>query len=43
MSVAMLWMITLGGEQEISDDEQLVSGRTSCSQSISTPILSCER
>ena len=37
MSVAMLWMITLGGEQEVSDDESLSGDRFSAS----SPILSC--
>ena len=48
MSVAMLWIVTLGGEQEISNDEFLISGRHSTStpttsSSSSTPILSCAR
>jgi hypothetical protein len=37
MSVAMLWILTIGGEQEISDSEPLVSDRTF----ISAPNLSC--
>ena len=49
MSVAMLCMVTLGGEEEISSDEQLISDcaeRTSkadrsYSSSTSTPTLSC--
>ena len=41
MSVAMLWMLTLGGEQEISHDESLISDRYSASFPISTPSLSC--
>ena len=41
MSVAMLWMVTLGGEQEISNDESLISDRHSTSSPTSTPTLSC--
>ena len=41
MSVAMLWMVTLGGEQEISSNEQLISDRSSPSSSTSTSTLSC--
>ncbi len=41
MSVAMLWMLTLGGEEEISHDESLISDRSSASFPISTPSLSC--
>lgn len=43
MSVAMLWIITLGGEQEVSDSEQLVRKRFDSSESTpaSTPTLSC--
>ena len=36
----MLWMLTLGGEQEISDDELSISN-CSYSSSTSTPTLSC--
>ena len=39
MSVAMLWILTIGGEQEISQDETLISDRT-LSQSF-TPSISC--
>ncbi len=39
ISVAMLWMVTLGGEQEVGDRESLISDRSSSSQS--TPTLSC--
>ena len=41
MSVAMLWMLTLGGEQEISHDKSLISDRSSASFPISAPSLSC--
>ena len=45
MAVAMLWMVTLGGEQEISDNELLISDRFDSSESTSastpTPTLSC--
>ena len=39
MSVAMLWILTIGGEQEISQDETFKRDRTS-SQSF-TPSISC--
>lgn len=39
MSVAMLWILTIGGEQEISQDKTLISDRTP-SQSF-TPSISC--
>ena len=41
MAVAMLWMVTLGGEQEVSDDEPLISDRDSLSQPSSAYSLSC--
>ena len=41
MSVAMLWMVTLGGEQEIFNDRSLISDRHSTSSATSTPTLSC--
>jgi hypothetical protein len=41
MSVAMLWMLTLGGEQEIARDKSLVSDRSSGPFLISTAHLSC--
>ncbi|MGV2830688.1 hypothetical protein [Myxosarcina sp. GI1(2024)] len=41
MSVAMLWMLTLGGEQEISDDELLIDDRTAPSSSTTNRSLSC--
>ena len=41
MSVAMLWMLTLGGEQEFSHEQSLISDRSSASLTISTPSLSC--
>ena len=41
MAVAMLWMVTLGGEQEVGDDETLISDRTSLSKPSSAPSLSC--
>jgi hypothetical protein len=40
MSVALLWMVTLGGEQELARDEKLFDQRTH-SQSSSTRSLSC--
>ena len=39
MSVAMLWILTVGAEQEVDEDEPLISDRTS-SQSF-TPSISC--
>lgn len=39
ISVAMLWILTIGGEEEISQDETLISDRT-LSQSF-TPSISC--
>lgn len=41
MAVAMLWIVTLGGEEEISHDESLISDRSSGSFSTSVPTLSC--
>lgn len=41
MSVAMLWMLTLGGEQEIARDQSLVNERSCHPFFISTPHLSC--
>ena len=41
MSVAMLWMVTLGGEQEVLNDEPLISDRTSPSKPTSTYSVSC--
>ena len=41
MSVAMLWMVTLGGEQELASDETLVSDRTLSSESTPTRQISC--
>ena len=41
MAVSMLWMVTLGGEQEVSDDQFLISDRSSTSFSIYSPNLSC--
>ncbi len=41
MAVAMLWMVTLGGEQEVSDDELLISDRPPRSQPSSAGSLSC--
>lgn len=40
MAVAMLWMVTLGGEQEFSNDES-ISDRRSRSQTSSAYSLSC--
>lgn len=41
MSVAMLWMLTLGGKEEISSSEQLISDRLPHSQTSSAHSLSC--
>ena len=41
MAVAMLWIVTLGGEQEISDDEPIISDRLPRSQTSSAYSLSC--
>ena len=41
MSIAMLWMVTLGGEEEISSNEQLISDRLPYSPTPSAPSLSC--
>lgn len=49
MAVAMLWMVTLGGEQEISDDKSIISDplgsdqadRRARSQTASAYSLSC--
>lgn len=41
MSVAMLWIVTLGGEQELTDEQGLISDRQSRSQSHLTPSISC--
>ena len=41
MAVAMLWMVTLGGEQEVADDELLVSDRLPLSQPSSARSLAC--
>ena len=41
MSVAMLWMVTLGGEQEISDNEEVIGDRSSFSQLTTNRSLSC--
>lgn len=41
MSVAMLWMVSLGGEPEISSDAQLISDRTSPSKPTSACSVSC--
>ncbi len=41
ISVAMLWMLTLGGEQEFDHEQSLISDRSSTSLTISTPSLSC--
>ncbi|MDJ0577858.1 MAG: transposase [Xenococcaceae cyanobacterium MO_234.B1] len=41
MSVAMLWMLTLGGEQEISDAQPLIDDHSSASFPIPTLTLSC--
>ena len=41
MAIAMLWMVTLGGEQEFTDDETLLSDRSSTSFPAPTPTLSC--
>jgi hypothetical protein len=41
MAVAMLWMVTLGGEQEISSDDPLIGARTTPSLSTTNRSLSC--
>ena len=41
MAVAMLWMVTLGGEQQIDDREPLISDRTTLSQPTTDSELSC--
>ena len=41
MSVAMFWMVTLGGEQEISHEKSLINDRISTNLITSTPTLSC--
>lgn len=41
MAVAMLWMVTLGGEQEISSDDPLIGDRTTPSLSTTNRSLSC--
>ncbi|MBW4534216.1 MAG: transposase [Pleurocapsa minor HA4230-MV1] len=41
MAVALLWMVTLGGEPEISSNEPLISDRFSSSQSTPTRQISC--
>lgn len=41
MAVAMLWMITLGGEQEISSNEPLISDRSLALESTPTHDISC--
>ena len=41
MSVAMLWILTIGGEQEMNDDESFVSDRTNSSKLTTDSSLSC--
>ena len=41
MSVAMLWILTIGGEQEIASDEPLIGDRTSSFSSNINHSLSC--
>lgn len=41
MAVAMLWMLTLGGEQEISSNEQLIGDRSLALESTPTHQISC--
>lgn len=43
MAVAMLWMVTLGGEQEISshENDELIGVRTLASESTPTRQISC--
>ena len=43
MSVAMLWILIIGGEQEIASDDSLIGARLDSSQHTpaSTPTLSC--
>ncbi len=40
-AIAMLWMVTLGGEQEISSNEKLIGDRASPSESTPTRQISC--
>ncbi|MEL7521984.1 MAG: transposase [Cyanobacteria bacterium J06553_1] len=41
MSVAMLWLVTLGGEQEMSLTKKKTNGSSNSDLITSTPILSC--
>ncbi len=41
MAVAMLWMVTLGGEQEIFPHEPVISDRYVTHESTPTPQISC--
>ena len=43
MSVAMLWILTIGGEQEMNDGEQLIENfsKPSLASTFSSPSLSC--
>ena len=41
MAVPMLWMVTLGGEQEVFDNELLIGDRLPLSQPSSATSLSC--
>lgn len=41
MAVSMLWMVTLGGEQEVSDDEFLISDRSPLPKPTKNRFLSC--
>lgn len=41
MAIAMLWMVTLGGQQEKSSEEQLISDRPFPSESTPTRQISC--
>jgi hypothetical protein len=41
MAVALLWMVTLGGEQEVSCDEELISDSCDPNERILTRQISC--
>ncbi len=41
MAVAMLWMVTLGGEQEISSHDELISDRALAFNPTPTRQISC--
>jgi Transposase DDE domain len=41
MAVALLWMVTLGGEQEVSSNEELISDSSDSKEGILTRQISC--